>query len=171
MRIAWICAASALVAGSFACGSDKPAETPAPTAQADEAAPADTGFAGDSVASTTVAAPSAPKMTGDVGANQPDDYTAQEVDCVELGKAYGNVTRADLEGQLSSKLNPKQRATAQKSIDTAATKMETQASNACRNSMLGNVVDRASLKCAIDAKTAKAFDACLNGAPPPKKTK
>ena len=171
MRIAWICAASALVAGTFGCSGDKPAEGPAAPAATEEAAPADSGFGGDSVATTTVAAPGPPKMTGDVGANQPDDYIAAEVDCVELGKAYGNVTRSDLEGQLSAKLSAKQKAGTQKSIDAAAAKMQTQAENACRHSMLGNVVDRAALKCAIDAKTAKAFDACLNGAAPPKKTK
>jgi hypothetical protein len=170
MRIGWFSAVLALALGGVGC-SDKPPDTPAQPASTDEPAPADTGFGGDTVASTTIPAPGPPKMTGDVGEKQPDDYIAAEVDCVELGKAYGSVTRADLEAQLSPKLNPKQRAATQKSIDTAGDKMQTQAENTCRKSMLGNVVDRAALKCAIDAKTAKAFDACLNGAAPPKKIK
>jgi hypothetical protein len=172
MRIGWFCAVSALVLGGLGC-SDKPPEAPAQPAPTEEPAPADTGFGGDTVATSTVAMPGPPKMTGDVGAgqSQPDDYIAAEVDCVELGKAYGAVTRSDLEAQLSPKLSAKQRAGTQKSIDAAGDKMQAQAENTCRKSMLGNVVDRAALKCAIDAKTAKAFDACLNGAAPPKKTK
>ncbi|HVY49669.1 MAG TPA: hypothetical protein VHB21_27435 [Minicystis sp.] len=176
MRVASRLTVVLLSWASFAaggCSSDKPPETPAPPAATDEPAPppADTGFAGDAVATETVKAPPPPKMTGDAPPAQPDDYTVTEVDCSELGKAYGNVTRSDLEAQLSPKLSAKQRATAERSIGAAARKMENQAANTCRASMLGKVTDRSSLKCALDAKTAKEFDRCLNGdaAPAPKK--
>ncbi|HEY4122926.1 MAG TPA: hypothetical protein VGM56_33910 [Byssovorax sp.] len=161
----------ALTTTLLACSSDKPPETPpAPT----DATP-DSGEANVTVQTeqkTTEVAQPKVTMTGAPVApgGGTNDYTVTEHDCDELGKAYGAVTRTDLESQLPAKLTDKQRASTGRSIDKAAAKMERQAGDQCRASLLNNVFDQAALQCAMAAKTAKAYDTCLNGSSPaPKK--
>jgi hypothetical protein len=79
------------------------------------------------------------------------------------------VIHRDLEAQLSPKLTAKQREAPMKQIDAAAAKREEEAANSCRGAMLGKVADPKALKCALDAKTAKEYDVCLNGEAAPAK--
>jgi hypothetical protein len=99
----------------------------------------------------------------------PDDYAMMSGDCAELGKQLAALTRSDQAVQLSPKLTAQQRAQAEKNIDDVATKLGAKWSDTCEKSLVGKSVDRRSLKCAMDAKTVKDFDACLNStAAPPK---
>jgi hypothetical protein len=107
----------------------------------------------------------AKKMDGDA---VPDDYTLTQHDCVELGKQYVGVQRADQVAKLDAKLTEKQREQAMKSIDGVVSKMGEPWTNGCIESLAGKVVDRKSLNCAMESKTVKGFDECLNGpATPP----
>ena len=107
----------------------------------------------------------AKKMDGDA---VPDDYTLTQHDCAELGKQYVGVQRADQVAKLDAKLSEKQREQALKSIDGVVGKMGDPWTNGCIESLAGKVVDRKSLNCAMESKTVKGFDECLNGpATPP----
>lgn len=107
----------------------------------------------------------AKKMDGDA---VPDDYTLTQHDCAELGKQYVGVQRADQVAKLDAKLSEKQREQALKSIDSVVGKMGDPWTNGCIESLAGKVVDRKSLNCAMESKTVKGFDECLNGpATPP----
>lgn len=108
----------------------------------------------------------AKKVEGDA---VPDDYTLTERDCVELGKQYVAVQRADQVAKLDAKLTAQQREKALKSIDGVIGKMGEPWTNGCIDSLAGKVVDRKALDCAMQSKTVKSFDECLNGpAEPPK---
>lgn len=111
--------------------------------------------------------PHAPKSTND-GNSIPEDYTLTDRDCIELSKHYVTVQKADQMVALSPKLTTAQKEQAEKSITDAVTKLGENWGNGCRSSLVGGVVDRQSLKCAMGAKTVKAFDECLNGPTPPK---
>jgi hypothetical protein len=141
----------------WACSSNPSPETP-PAAEpgGDPAAEKPAEAPPSEPAPTPVA-----KRTGDNSV--PDDYQVTDGDCVQLGRQYGAVTKADLQAQLSPKLSAKQRAATEKSFDAAAAKMEAQALETCRKSMAGKSADPKALKCALGAASAKAFDQCLNG--------
>ncbi|MEJ7728099.1 MAG: hypothetical protein WKG00_02690 [Polyangiaceae bacterium] len=96
----------------------------------------------------------------------PDDYEMTNTDCAELGRALKMVIGNDERSKLSPKLKQNQRDAAESSIDRAAGTRQDQWVEGCQKSLVGKVVDRASLKCAVSAKTVKDFDACLNGPPP-----
>jgi hypothetical protein len=96
----------------------------------------------------------------------PDDYEMTNSDCAELGRALKMVIGNDERSKLSPKLKQAQRDAAEASIDRAAGTRQDQWVEGCQKSLVGKVVDRASLKCAVSAKTVKDFDACLNGPPP-----
>ena len=98
----------------------------------------------------------------------PDDYLVTHGDCVLLGKQFGVVTRNDQVANLSPKLTEKQRAQAEKSIDEGSMKTGEKFAESCQKSIAGNHGDAKALKCALNAKSAKEFDACLNAAAPPK---
>jgi hypothetical protein len=161
----------ALSLASLACGGSTP---PADTAASqNEGAPNDEG--GGAEESAKAAEPpndtkeyshGAKKMEGDV---VPDDYSLTERDCVELGKQYVAVQRADQVAKLDAKLTEKQREQAMKSIDGVVGKMGDPWANGCIESLAGKVVDRKSLDCAMSSKSVKGFDECLNGPAEPKK--
>jgi hypothetical protein len=109
--------------------------------------------------------PHGPKSTND-GNSVPEDYTLTDRDCIELAKHYGTVQKADQMVLLSPKLSAGQKAQAEKSIDDAVTKLGENWENGCRSSLVGGVVDRERLKCAMTAKSVKSFDECINGEPP-----
>jgi hypothetical protein len=105
------------------------------------------------------------KSTND-GNSVPEDYTLTDRDCIELAKHYGVVQKADQMATLSPKLTSAQKEQAEGSIDAAVTKLRENWENGCRSSLVGGVVERDRLKCAIGSKSVKAFDECINGEPP-----
>ncbi|MDI3287891.1 hypothetical protein [Polyangium sp. 15x6] len=96
------------------------------------------------------------------------DYTLTEKDCIELGKQYVAVQRADQIAGLDKRLTDKQREQAVKNIDAVVGKMGEPWANGCIESLVGKVAERKRLECAMAAKSVKAFDECLNGEDPPK---
>lgn len=92
----------------------------------------------------------------------PDDYTLVERDCVLLGEKLGSLWQTDLRSTLSPKLNEKQRAQAEQSIEEGASKKADDWSNGCIKSLVGKSVDPKALKCAFNSKDLKAFETCLN---------
>ncbi len=93
----------------------------------------------------------------------PDDYELTPGDCDALGKQYGRLARGDQLAALNPKLTAAQRETAETNIDRAITPLESRWIEGCASSLVGKATDRKLLKCAMDAKTVKAFDVCLNG--------
>lgn len=115
--------------------------------------------------STPVAMSSGIKATGvdrkDDG-SIPDDYSLVENDCIQLGRKLGALWRQDLRASLSPKLSEKQRAAAEENIEEGANKKADDWADGCIKSLVGKSVDPKSLKCAMDSKDLKAFEACLN---------
>ena len=111
--------------------------------------------------------PHGAKSTND-GDAPPEDYTLTDRDCIELAKHYVTVQKADQMAALSPKLTSAQKDQAEKSITDAVTRLGENWENSCRSSLVGGVVDRNSLKCAMGAKTVKGFDECINGPAPAK---
>ncbi|XYI00470.1 hypothetical protein ACMHYB_12215 [Sorangium sp. So ce1128] len=146
-----------------------PAEQPEPERQEEPAAsvePTPEAAAApeaDAAAATPVSASSAPRRDDSV----PDDYALMPGDCVELGKKLTVLTRTEQVAALSAKLTPEQRGDTEKKIDTVAAKLGDQYAQMCEQNV-GKHVDPGSLKCAFDARTVQAFEACLNGSPAPK---
>jgi hypothetical protein len=99
----------------------------------------------------------------------PDDYEMLRGDCVQLGNQLSALTRSDQMANVSPKLSAAQRAQAEKNIGEVADRLGAQWAGTCESSLVGKVVDRKALKCAMDAKAVKEFDACLNAATSPKK--
>jgi hypothetical protein len=155
--------------------SSKPPDDP--SANTDPISTSDTPPEGDSPGSRDTPPdpePASPKP-GEVkkGAENgpgsiPDDYMITNGDCVMLGRALAGVTRADQVAQLSPKLNEKQRAQAEESINAGSDKTGDKFAEGCQKSSAGNTGDPKSLKCALNAKTAKEFEGCLNAPVPPK---
>ena len=92
----------------------------------------------------------------------PDDYEMTNRDCIEVGRHFKTVIRNDEVAKLSPKLKQNQRDAAEASIDRAATTRQDQWIEGCQSSLVGKVVDRATLTCAMGTKSVKEFDACLN---------
>lgn len=99
----------------------------------------------------------------------PDDYTMSNGDCNALGQRLTTVVRQENMAQLSPKLSEEKRSTAEENIDRVATKLGTDWTSGCQKSLVDKVVDRAALKCAMEARTSKAFEACMSGPPEEKK--
>lgn len=155
--------------GALGCGGSTPPPEDA-TSQNDSAP--DDGASEPHEATTEPAAPEpkplshgAKKITDEGAA---DDYTLTEKDCIELGKQYVAVQRADQIAGLDKRLTDKQREQAVKNIDAVVQKMGEPWANGCIESLVGKVAERKRLECAMAAKTVKAFDECLNGENPPK---
>ncbi|WP_438009140.1 hypothetical protein WME89_10810 [Sorangium sp. So ce321] len=136
---------------------EEPAESVEPTP---EAAPSAEAPAADAAPASTSAAPRRDDSV-------PDDYSLMHGDCVELGKKLTVLTRTEQVGALSAKLTPEQRGETEKKIDVVAAKLGDQYANMCEQNV-GKHVDPGSLKCAFDARTVQAFEACLNASPPPR---
>jgi hypothetical protein len=107
------------------------------------------------------------KGSGDSG-SIPDDYVITHGDCVLLGKQFAVVNRNDQLATLSPKLTDKQRSQAEGSINEGANKIGEKFAESCQKSSAGSHGDPKALKCALNSKTAKEFDACLNAPVPPK---
>ncbi|WP_438018961.1 hypothetical protein WMF18_07710 [Sorangium sp. So ce315] len=140
-----------------------PLEAPAPRAEpTPEAAVGAEAPAAEPSAAPSPAAPRAPRRDDSV----PDDYALMHGDCVELGKQLTALTRTEQVAALSAKLTAEQRGETEKRIDAVAAKLGEQYAQMCEQNV-GKHVDPRSLKCAFDARTVQAFEACLNGSPPP----
>jgi hypothetical protein len=156
--------ASAVLAMTLlACSATPPpAEPPAPPAAEAEADPSPSAAPDEAAASAepeTVAAPGVKRRDDSV----PDDYAISQGDCVTLGKRLGELTRSDEAEKVSPKLKEALREKAMRSIDEAASKIESQWASSCEKSLVGKVGDPKALKCALNATNVKAFDVCLNG--------
>jgi len=155
--------------GAVGCGAPTPPPDDA-TSQSDSAS--DDGPSNSSGASSDTAEPEpkplshGAKKTTDDGAA--DDYTLTQKDCVELGKQYVAVQRADQIAALDKRLTDKQREQATKNIDAVVEKMGEPWANGCIESLVGKVAERKRLECAMASKSVKAFDDCLNAEAPPK---
>jgi hypothetical protein len=64
--------------------------------------------------------------------------------------------------QLSPKLSEEKRSAAEKNIDDVASKMASQWTSGCEKSLVGKVVERQRIKCALDSRSLKAFEECIN---------
>lgn len=115
------------------------------------------------VATPPSAAPAAPRRDASV----PDDYALMHGDCVELGKQLTVLTRTEQVAALSAKLTPEQRGETEKKIDAVAATLGEQYAQTCEQNV-GKHVDPKSLKCAFDARSVRAFEACLNAPLPAK---
>ena len=151
-----------------ACSPDKPPETPESTASsATPDAPKDMPGHDDSAAGGSDKAAETPAPQQGQGAPaKPVDkslsletYEMTPADCNDLGKHFGEVTRADL----LAPLNEKQRAATAAQIDKVSAKQEETWTNMCHNVLVDKAVDHDAINCAFVAKTVKAFDVCFNG--------
>jgi len=157
-----------LVGLVLGCSSTPAADHPKPSSSGDaEVAPADT--TPTKWEDSSPEASPGPKKKKSSSGSIPDDYELTNRDCDDLGKQFANVIRSDEAAKLSPKLKDKQREAAMGSIDKAAVQRQDQWIEGCQKNLVGKTVDHQSLKCAMDAKSVKEFDACLNG-PPPEKT-
>lgn len=158
----------ALAITTSACGGKpKEPEEPSTPANLQEDAPPD----------ITEDNPDAPKPLNTDGAKQVSgpEPAAKESEpgaasreitpreCRSLAGKYGALTRSDETAKLSPKLNDKQRAQANESIDAAAQKLEARWAESCESSLVGKVAEEQALLCAMSAKNVASFDNCLNG--------
>ncbi len=153
-----------------ACGaSSKPPETPDTPADGDGAAKS--GKSGDDAApakddgAADVAAPAEPASPpSHVDKSMSlDTYEVTPSDCDALGRQYGEVSRRDQMAALSPKLSEKQRSATAAQVETVVSKMEDAWIGHCQTALVNKAVDHDTLKCALDSKTVKEFDVCLNG--------
>lgn len=139
----------------------------APPVPAAEPEPASSSPSAPAVVETapktsTPAPEPAPKKL-DVRADVPDDYELAPRDCQELAGQFASLIRSDQVAMLSPKLSDKAKDQALRSIEKAAAARQDQWAASCEATLVGLTKDRKSLRCAMDAKTVKAFDICLNG--------
>lgn len=163
-KLALFAALAAL--SSAACGSSKPH-----VEDADKAAVVKEGPSDSPPPETTDPGEPTTSMAMPVGTGKPaeddripDDYSMMEGDCAALGKKFTAVVRAENMAELSPKLSEAKRSEAEARIEEVASKIGTNWADGCSKALVGKIVDRAALKCAMDAKTSKGFEACL--APP-----
>ncbi|MFO0756905.1 MAG: hypothetical protein U0359_10455 [Byssovorax sp.] len=156
-------ACAAALALGCSSSTPKPADDPGEAKDApppDSTPPASTGEKADEAKD---APPPMLKNGPAKDESVPDDYELTPGDCDALGKQYGRLARGDQLAALNPKLTQAQRETAESNIDRAIAPLEGRWIDGCVASLAGKVSNRASLKCAMDAKTVKAFDVCLNG--------
>jgi len=162
-RLGIVVSSVLMLSALSACSSSssKPAESVEPA----DAPPTETPPP-ESEPPAPTAMPTGVKQTGgNANDSIPDNYELTGGDCDALGKQYGAAARADQLAGLNPKLTAAQRAQAEGSIDKVISKLEAQWTEGCRSSLVGKTVDPKALKCALDARTVKAFDVCLNGEP------
>lgn len=92
----------------------------------------------------------------------PDDYSMLRGDCQMLGQKLGAVTRADYVAQIPAKVSDAKRAEAEENIHNVATKLGDQWTRMCLETLVDKVVERERIKCAMESKTAKGFEECIN---------
>lgn len=165
----------AAAVAAFGCSSNPPAEQPTSSSSPDTSSSSDEAVGESGASESAESAESAPaesatpppsgtvKRTGDTDNTIPDDYSLLNGDCDALGRKFGDLTRSDQKAQLNPKLKEAQRAQAEQSIDTVATKMEASWISGCQKSLVGKVVERKTIECALQARSVKSFDECLNG--------
>ena len=91
----------------------------------------------------------------------PDDYSLTPSDCDALGKHFADVVKSDLMAEIGPKVSEKQRAQTEEAINKNVAKQADAWIDACQKTLAGNIVDRRTLKCAMEARTAVAFKTCL----------
>jgi hypothetical protein len=99
------------------------------------------------------------------GNSVPEDYALTDRDCVELARQYSVVQKADQMVLLDPRLTTAQKKQAETSINDAVRRLGENWEHGCRSSLVGGVVDRERLKCAMVSKTVKGFDECINAEP------
>lgn len=166
-----------LLAAAFsACGPSKPAETEGSSETADKDKDASKDASKDKDIDNG-SGEASPPPSGDKGSETPpppksdvdksmslDTYEMTPSDCNALGRHYGEVARSDQMAGLSPKLNEKQRSSTMAQIDKVVGKLEESWTDGCHSSLENKAVDHDAIKCALGAKTVKAFDVCINGA-------
>lgn len=168
--------ATLIAALLFGCSSStpKPAEGPTDGSEPSGSSPPSAPEAMAKVEDGAAAAPPPMLKSGPAKDDSiPDDYELSPGDCDALGKQYGRLARSDQMVALNPKLSAAQREQAETNIDKAITPLESRWIDGCVASLVGKATEHKMLKCAMDAKTVKAFDVCLNGEagtaqPPPK---
>jgi hypothetical protein len=158
----------------MACGSSTPqAEQPEPSGDSSEKAEkatstSDSPSGGEEggAAAPSDTARSAPRDDSNV---IPDDYTMSNGDCSALGLKLTSVVRAEYMAQMSPKLSEEKRSAKEQEIDEVASKIGTNWTNVCARSLVDKVVDRKSLKCALESRSSKGFEECINPPLEPKK--
>jgi hypothetical protein len=156
-----------LVAALSACASSsKPPEspdTPASTAEA-ESSPRSPP-SGEGAAAADIAAPpeEGAKPSNVDKSMSLDTYEMTPSDCDALGRQYGEVARKDQMAALNPKLSEKQRSATAAQVETVVGKIEEAWIGRCQTALVNKAVDHDAIKCALNAKTVKDFDVCLNG--------
>lgn len=157
---------SALLAAlALGCSSSTPKPADGPGEASEAAAPSATS-APEATDSAEEPKPPPPPMLKNAPVKDdsiPDDHELIPGDCDALGKQYGRLARGDQLAALNPKLTAAQRETAETNIDRAITPLEARWIDSCVSSLVGKASDRKTLKCAMEARTVKAFDVCLNG--------
>ena len=158
---------SAVLAAAVACSSTPPADQPTNTSSSSsEGEPESSGGSvSDPGEPTTEVAMGSVKK--DDSNTIPDDYTMLRGDCRMLGQKLGAVTRSDYLAQVPAKISDAKRAETEENINNVATKLGDQWTRMCEESLVDKVVERERIKCAMESKTAKAFEECIN--PPQEK--
>lgn len=154
-----VSAAGLIAAGLLGCGGSTPPPEAPESEPLEPSAPSEPE---PDEAEGPKAMPEAPKAA--VDDRIPDDYAMLRGDCAQLGRQLAALTRSDQLATLSPKLKEAQREQADKNITEVANKLGDKWTAGCEESLVGKIVDRKSLKCAMDARTVKEFDACLNAA-------
>ena len=171
-------AALLLAAALSACSPPKQAETPESSAPKEESGNPSSSDIGAASTADTDAPPKAPSKDKayDVDKSMSmDTYEMTPSDCDALGRQYGEVSRADLMSALSPKLSEKQRAATAAQVEKVVSERQETWISTCQRALVNKAVDHDGIKCALSAKTVKAFDVCINGTSEPvekpKKTK
>jgi hypothetical protein len=149
------------------CGGNPPPEPETPQADESTETAANEAPKDEAPAAEEAASPPAPKRNEGTANAIPDDYTITQADCAQLGKQFAAVTRADQVAALDPKLSAKQKAETEKRIDEVAAKLGDNWVQTCQASLVGKVAERKRLSCALESRSVKAFDACINGDAPP----
>ena len=152
--------------GGAGCGSSTPAAESAtrPVPSLDDATSTEASEATHTERDREPAQPSPVATTN--AQSIPDSHDITNGDCDALGDQLKAATRADQLATLDAKLSAAQRSQAEESINTVSVKVGEKWTESCRRSLVGGATDSGSLKCALRAKTVKAFDDCLNGPVP-----
>lgn len=160
-------ALTALLPAAIACSSTPPADQPSgsttpPSDGEGTSEPASGSGESEVKDEPPTTAPMGTVRTEGKDNSIPDDYTMLRGDCSMLGQRLATVTRSDYMAQLSPKLTDDKRAKAEENINEVATKLGDQWSRMCMDSLVDKVVERERIKCAMESRTAKAFEECIN---------
>jgi hypothetical protein len=161
---------AALTALAACAASGKPPETPE-NADAENKGDTKAEPSGDKTPSDAAEPSSgadaepgpAPKRPAVPAGMSIDTYELTPADCDSLGKQYGEVARSDQMSALSPKLSAKQRDATAAQVDKVVSGLEDRWIASCQASLVNKAVDHDAIKCALSAKSVKAFDVCLNG--------